>query len=31
MAQFGLAFFRDFETEMAVDGEPAPIGFKRQG
>ncbi len=31
MAQYGLAFFRDFETEMAVDGEPAPIGFKRQG
>ncbi|MHA1152442.1 MAG: NAD(P)/FAD-dependent oxidoreductase, partial [Alphaproteobacteria bacterium] len=31
MAQFGLAFFRDFETEMAVDGEPAPIGFRRQG
>ncbi len=31
MAQYGLAFFRDFENEMAVDGEPAPIGFKRQG
>ena len=31
MAQYGLAFFRDFETEMAVDGEPAPIGFRRQG
>ena len=31
MAQYGLAFFRDFETEMAVDGEPAPIGFKRHG
>ena len=31
MAQYGLAFFRDFEAEMAVDGEPAPIGFKRQG
>ena len=31
MAQYGLAFFRDFETEMAVDGELAPIGFKRQG
>ncbi len=31
MAQYGLDFFRDFETAMAVDGEPAPIGFKRQG
>jgi glycine/D-amino acid oxidase-like deaminating enzyme len=31
MAQYGLAFFRDFETEMAVDREPAPIGFKRHG
>ena len=31
MAQYGLAFYRDFETEMAVDGEPAPIGFKRHG
>lgn len=31
MAQYGLAFFRDFETEMAVGGEPAPIGFKRRG
>ncbi len=31
MAQYGLAFYRDFETEMAVDGEPAPIGFKRRG
>ncbi len=31
MAQYGLAFFRDFETAMAVGGEPAPIGFKRQG
>jgi glycine/D-amino acid oxidase-like deaminating enzyme len=31
MAQYGLAFYRDFETEMAIDGEPAPIGFKRHG
>ena len=31
MAQYGLAFFREFETAMAVDGEPAPIGFQRRG
>lgn len=31
MARYGLGFFRDFETEMAVDGEPARIGFRRQG
>lgn len=31
MAQYGLAFFRDFEAAMAVDGEPAPIGFRRRG
>ncbi|MDP6786549.1 MAG: FAD-binding oxidoreductase [Rhodospirillales bacterium] len=31
MAQYGLSFFRRFETDMAVDGDPAPIGFRRQG
>ncbi|HJO96921.1 MAG: FAD-binding oxidoreductase [Rhodospirillales bacterium] len=31
MARYGLSFFRQFETEMAVDGDPVPIGFRRQG
>ena len=31
MARYGLSFFRDFEAEMAVDGDPVPIGFRRQG
>ncbi|MEE8532843.1 MAG: FAD-binding oxidoreductase [Alphaproteobacteria bacterium] len=35
MAQYGLRFFADFETEMAIEtgtnAEPAGIGFKRRG
>ena len=31
MAQYGLKFFREFETAMAVDGDPAPIEFRGQG
>jgi glycine/D-amino acid oxidase-like deaminating enzyme len=31
MARYGLSFFRDFEAEMAVDGYPVPIGFRRFG
>ncbi len=31
MARYGLSFFREFETEMVVDGDPVPIGFRRQG
>ena len=31
MASHGLAFYRDFADEMAVDGERAEIGFRRQG
>jgi glycine/D-amino acid oxidase-like deaminating enzyme len=31
MAGHGLEFYRDFATTMAVDGEPAEIGFQRQG
>ncbi|MDP6709425.1 MAG: FAD-binding oxidoreductase [Alphaproteobacteria bacterium] len=31
MAQYGLGFYRDFETTMAIDGEAAPISFRRQG
>ena len=31
MGSFGLEFYRDFATTMAVDGEPADIGFRRQG
>ena len=30
-ASYGLGFYRDFATTMAVDGEPAEIGFRRQG
>jgi len=31
MASYGLDFYRDFPGQMAVDGEPADIGFRRQG
>ena len=31
MSRYSLEFYRDFETTMAVDNEPAPIGFKEQG
>ena len=31
LSAHGLAFYRDFETAMAVDGEPAPIAFREQG
>ncbi len=31
MARFGLDFFADFHREMAVDGQPADIGFRRRG
>jgi FAD-dependent oxidoreductase domain-containing protein 1 len=31
MASHGLAFYRDFAANMAVDGDPAEISFKRQG
>jgi len=31
LSKFGLEFFADFEHAMAVDGEPAPIGFTRGG
>ena len=31
MAQYGLAFYRDFHERLAVDGVAADIGFKRQG
>ena len=31
MAQYGLEFFAAFESAMAIDGEPSPIGFKRRG
>ncbi len=31
MAQYGLRFFAEFHKAMAVDGEPADIGFKRRG
>jgi len=32
MSQYGLALYRDFETRMAVDGEPAaPVGFRPGG
>ena len=31
LSKFGLDFFADFERAMAVDGEPAPIGFTRGG
>ena len=31
MASYGLRFYRDFAATMAIDGEPADIGFRRQG
>ena len=31
LSKFGLEFFSRFERDMAVDGEPAPIGFTRGG
>lgn len=31
MAQYGHEIYRQFETLMAVDGEPAPINFQRMG
>ena len=31
MAQFGLDFFAGFAKEMALDGAPADIGFRRRG
>jgi len=31
LSQYSIPFFERFETEMAVDGEPAPIGFKKNG
>lgn len=31
MGSFGLDFYRDFATTMAVDGKPVDIGFRRQG
>jgi FAD-dependent oxidoreductase domain-containing protein 1 len=31
MARHGLSFFREFETKMVVNGDPLPIGFRRQG
>src|SRR5271156_4563593 len=31
MAQYGHEVYGQFETLMAVDGEPAPINFQRMG
>ena len=31
MAQYGHEVYGQFETLMAVDGDPAPIGFRREG
>lgn len=31
LSKYGLPFYADFEQTMAVDGDPAPIGFRRQG
>ena len=31
LSQYSIAFFERFETEMAVNGAPAPIGFKKNG
>src|SRR6202043_988435 len=31
LSQYSIPFFERFETEMAVDGEPTPIGFKKNG
>jgi glycine/D-amino acid oxidase-like deaminating enzyme len=31
LSQVSIPFYQQFETAMAVDGEPAPIGFKQNG
>jgi len=31
LSQYSIPFYERFETEMAVDAEPAPIGFKKNG
>ena len=31
LSQASIPFYQQFETAMAVDGEPAPIGFKQNG
>lgn len=31
MTRYGLPFYERFEETMAVDGDPAPISFRRQG
>lgn len=31
MAQYGLDFFADFHTTMAIDDQPGDIGFRRRG
>lgn len=31
LSRYGLAFYAGFEQTMAVDDDPAPIGFRRQG
>lgn len=31
LGRYGLHFYRDFATTMAVDGEPAEISFRQQG
>jgi len=31
LSQYSIPFYERFEAAMAVDGEPTPIGFKRNG
>jgi len=31
MAQYGLEFYSEFDRRLAINGEPTPIGFTRQG
>jgi FAD-dependent oxidoreductase domain-containing protein 1 len=31
LSQYSIGFFAGFEQEMAVNGQPAPIGFRRGG
>jgi len=31
LSNFGIPFFEQFETDMSVDGEAAPIGFRKGG
>src|SRR5215469_11471133 len=31
LSQYSIPFYEEFETVMAVDGESAPIGFKKNG